>query len=375
LITLGLMLFTAAVAPRAAAGAPQAGPAPKGAAPAPKGSAPAPKDPAPAPKDTAPPTTPAAPASPAAPAPPASPAAPPGPDAGAATSPEDRAAKLYAEGNALYDQGKHTQAEAKYQAAWDLRKSFDVAGNLGNVEVQVGQHRDAVEHLTYALQTFPLGEKPEKRKFLEKRLAEAKQQIGTLRIAVNIDGAEILIDGKPIGQSPLPGEVYVEPGERVIDVRRGRLVATESILVAKGSSQNVAVTLESGPKKAILIAGGAVGAAGLLSGVVFAIVSTGKAGDADAKHDELAAGPGGQGACTLSQNQASCNDLLALREDQALFANVSVWSFILGGAALAGTAVYWVMSTYEPTPTPTRGFHAVPVVTAKGGGLVLGGSF
>jgi hypothetical protein len=109
--------------------------------------------------------------------------------------------------------------------------------------------------------------------------------------------------------------------------------------------------------------------------VVFAIVSNGKAGDADMLHDQLASGPGGQGACTLSQNQASCNDLLALREDEALFANVSVWSFIVGGAALAGTAAYWVLSTYEPAPTPTRGFHAVPVVTAQGGGFVLGGRF
>jgi hypothetical protein len=374
------MLFTVASAPRfAAAGDPPAAPAPKGAPPAPKDPGPAPKDTPPAPATPAPPAAPGSPdaSPPAAPTTPASPTAPadPAPGPGAATSPEDRAAALYAEGNAFYDQGKYTQAEAKYQAAWNIQKSFDVAGNLGNVEMMVGQPRDAAEHLTYALKTFPLGGGAPKRKFLQDRLAAAQRQIGTLRITVNVEGAEILIDGKLIGESPLEGEVFVDPGEKIVEVRRGRLSAVESILVAKGSSQNIAVTLETGPNKAILIAGGAVGAAGILSGVVFAMISNGKAGDSNALHDKLAAGPGREGACTLAANQGSCGELLSLREDQALFANISVWSFIVGGAALAGTAAYWVLSTYEPAPTPTRGFHAVPVVTAKGAGLMVGGSF
>ena len=267
-----------------------------------------------------------------------------------------QAAQLYQEGNALYDQGKYTQAEAKYQAAWDLQKSFDVAGNLGNVEMLIGQHRDAAEHLSYALSTFPLGGTPEKKKFLQDRLAEAKKQIGTLRITVNIDRAQIRLDGRPLGESPLPGELFVAPGERLIEVTRGRLAARQSILVAKGSSQSVAVTLAPGPRKEILIAGGAAGAAGLATGVVFAILSNGKATDAEA------APPGSE----------TRDDL---RDTQTTFANVSFWSFVGGGLALAGTGVYWLLTASEPAPTSKPGFRATPVVTADTGGFMITGSF
>lgn len=355
LLSLGLALFTAAAS------------LPATAAPPPGASPPAPA------------SAPASASAPAA-APAAAPASASAPDpasaASTAQSPGDRAAQFYKEGNALYDQGKYKEAEAKYQAAWDIQQSFDVAGNLGNAEMLIGQPRDAAEHLSYALHTFPLGGTPEKKKFLQDRLIEAKQQIGTLRIKVNVDRAEILIDGKRIGESPLLEPVFVLPGERNIVVRRGALKVTKSILVAKGSSQDLSVTLDAGPKPAILIAGGAVAGAGIISGVVFALLSNGKASDGDAIHDQLAA-TGGEGACTQAGNQARCDELLGVREDQALLANVSAWSFIGGGLALVGTGVYWLVTASEPAPiaTPSRGLRAVPVVTAQGAGLMLGGSF
>ncbi|AKT37158.1 PEGA domain-containing protein [Chondromyces crocatus] len=336
LISLGLLLFTAIAAPRSAlAGKPQAGP-----------DAPAPP-PAAAPAPATPAAAPAAAPEAAAPAPPAG-----------ANDPNARAAQLYQEGNEFYDQGKYAEAEVKYQAAWDLAQSFDVAGNLGNTEMLTGQYRDAAEHLTYALKTFPLGGTPQKRKFLEDLLDKAKAQIGTLQIAVNLNGAEVRLDGKRIGESPILGELFVAPGEREIEVRRGTLQVKRSILVAKGSSQRVAVQLESGPRKEILITGGAVGAAGIGLGVVFAILSSGKGSDA-------AAEPMG------SPVRAG------LRDDQTVFGNVSFWSFVGGGLALAGTGVYWLIAASEPAPTttPVRGLRATPIVTGQGGGLMLGGSF
>jgi len=327
LLSLGFVLFTATATPFSAIAADTP---PRGAAPA----APPTQPPAASPKGAAAPTDPAS------------------------GTPGDRAAQFYQEGNALYDQGKYQESEAKYQAAWDIQQSFDVAGNLGNVEMLVGQPRDAAEHLSYALRTFPLGGTPQKKKFLQDRLAEAKQQIGTLQVTVNVDRAQVLIDGKNVGESPLENEIFVVPGERTLVVQRGRLKAKKSLLVAKGSSQKVTVTLESGPKKEILIAGAAVGGAGLVSGLVFTLLSNGKSSDAE---------PLPMGNPERAE----------LRDDQTLFANVAFWSFVGGGLALAGTGAYWLITTNEPAPTsgPKTGFHAAPVVTPQGGGLMIGGRF
>ncbi|WP_437305076.1 hypothetical protein [Sorangium sp. So ce388] len=270
----------------------------------------------------------------------------------------ERAAQLYREGNQFYDEARFVEAEARYQAAWDLQQSFDVAGNLGNVELEVGQPRDAAEHLQYALDIFPLGERAEKKSFLEKRLAEAKSQVGTLRISVNVDDAEVLIDGKLIGRSPLDAQVFVDPGKRTIEARRAGARTSTSLLVARGSDQRIALSLDTGQNIPLVVAGGAVGLLGVASGVTFAILSTAK----------------GRSAAVEPSGSARRLDL---RDSQTSLANVSFWSFIGGGVVLAGTAVY-ALTTSSRTPAPNAAlnrFHAAPLVTSDAKGFLLGASF
>ncbi|WP_437966209.1 hypothetical protein WMF04_42450 [Sorangium sp. So ce260] len=281
-------------------------------------------------------------------------------DAPAATSSEgERAAQLYREGNRFYDEARFAEAEARYQAAWDLQRSFDVAGNLGNVELEVSQPREAAEHLLYALNTFPLGEREEKKLFLQKRLAEAKSQVGTLRISVNVDDAEVLIDGKRIGQSPLEDQVFVDPGKRTIEARRSGARTSTSLLVAKGSDQSIALSLDAGSNIPLVVAGGAVGLLGVASGVTFAILSTAK----------------GKSAAAEPFGSARRHDLL---DTQTTLANISFWSFIGGGVVLAGTAVY-AFSASSRTPPASQAaltrLHAAPLVTADAKGVLVGGSF
>lgn len=147
---------------------------------------------------------------------------------------------LYKEANTLYDAQKYPEAEAKYQASWDARKSFDTAGNLGNVELQVGQHREAAEHLGYALKNFPPSGTTEKRAFIEKRYAEALALVSTLDITTNPDGATIYLDDKPIGKTPLVDAVYVEPGGHTVSAKLvGHKDDTKTVEGVKGERQKI----------------------------------------------------------------------------------------------------------------------------------------
>ncbi|WP_437481489.1 hypothetical protein WME75_37805 [Sorangium sp. So ce1014] len=271
----------------------------------------------------------------------------------------ERAAQLYREGNRFYDEARFVEAEARYQAAWDLQQSFDVAGNLGNVELEVGQPREAAEHLLYALNTFPLGDTEEKKLFLQQRLAAAKSQVGALRINVNVDDAEVLIDGKVIGRSPIEAQVFVDPGKRTIEARRSGVRTSTSLLVARGSDQSIALSLDAGSNLPLVVAGGAVGLLGVASGVTFAILST-------AKGKSAAAEPSGSAR------------RIDLRDTQTTLANLSFWSFVGGGVVLAGTAAYALRTSGRTPPAPraalTR-FHAAPLVTADAKGLLVGASF
>src|SRR5262249_51645938 len=82
-----------------------------------------------------------------------------GADTSAEASPEAQAKsrELFRKGFKAYSQGKKQEAFEAFLGAWQLQKSFDVAGNLANVELELEppKFRDAAEHAAFALGHLP----------------------------------------------------------------------------------------------------------------------------------------------------------------------------------------------------------------------------
>jgi hypothetical protein len=243
---------------------------------------------------------------------------------------------------------------------------------------------------------------------------EAKKKVGTVQVKVNVNGAEILVDDKVAALSPPVDDIFVDPGPRFIKARMAGHKSTETTIEAgQGTIHQVSLTLEKmadppisapqppappvkppppapepfRPRKEIIITGVAVGAVGFLMGTIGAIVSTGNASSADERADRLrsVAGPN---ACVGGQNAAECETLLSLRSSRDTWANLSAWSFVIGGLAGAGTAVYALVlprvikstpsepDATEPEPAASRPqARVVPAVMPSGGGVVVTGSF
>ncbi|AUX29217.1 uncharacterized protein SOCE836_013050 [Sorangium cellulosum] len=125
---------------------------------------------------------------------------------------------LFEQGNARYDERRWAEAHDAYLAAWKLKKSYDVAANLGDVELMLGDAPSAAEHLAYALREFPAGGKPALRATLTKRFEEARSQVGTLVVRADVEGARVFVDGTLRGLTPLADPVFVEPGTHTISV-------------------------------------------------------------------------------------------------------------------------------------------------------------
>lgn len=297
----------------------------------------------------------------------------------------DKADELYRQGNEAYKQNRLKDAYNFYRDAWNLKKSYDIAGNLGAVELAINLPRDAAEHLLHSLRQFPANGKPEARDKTRQRLEEALKQIGALVIKASIDGADILIDGKSIGKAPLEQEVFVEPGARRIEAKfEGYESAQQQVQVAKGSTHQIALKLKktAPPPPAVvtptrpswtvpvIVVGASLAAASFGTGIGLFVASGSKGTEADEKLAELKR----TGGSTPCPTQPGCAEVKDLRADHDTFHNVAIGTFVLGGVFAAATvsSVFLLSPKKSSTESDVR---VAPAVGPTSQGLFVTGKF
>jgi hypothetical protein len=159
----------------------------------------------------------------------------------------DRADELFREGNRAFAAGDARTAYEAYRGAWSLRKSFDIACNLGRTEAELQLSRDAAEHLDYCLKTYPASSRDDLReanKRFRELFAEVRAKVAALRIETRPPGAEIAVDGARYGTTPLAGDVFVDPGQhRVRAELQGFDGDERAIEVTAGASLTVSFLL------------------------------------------------------------------------------------------------------------------------------------
>ena len=299
------------------------------------------------------------------------------------------------------------------------KQSYDIAGNLGDVELTLGKPRDAAEHLEYSYRNWPTGKQEARQRTLE-RLSQAKKLVGALEISVNVDGAEITVNDTSAGRAPLNHDVFVEAGAVSISVTApGYATETKTVPVAKGESRKVAIELtadgsagtatggnggnggagnngsggDSGAagsggtsvstdgmsgKTVALIAGGALTAVGIGVGV-YGVLKKGKAkDDADSLRSDLEQ-QGGASACSGASPPSGCADLQDALDRQDSGSTLTTVGFIGAGVFAAGTAAVFFLWPDEPTNDSARagGWRPYATTPSRGRGAFLGvtGSF
>ncbi len=264
---------------------------------------------------------------------------------------------------------------------WAVKKAWDVAANLGLAQVNLGKNVDAAEHLAYALRWFPASEPAATKAVLERRLATARAEIGAVKVTVNVDGAQVRVNGVAKAASPLEGELFVAPGSVTIEVEKdGYEAVRKTVDVAKGGSAEAAITLlpKTAPERSKVPAYviGGVGIASLIAGAVLI-------GVAEGEHARLRTdaprGPDGALLCWRtpaagSATKAECDAWRASTATANTEANAAIGLFVVGGAALAGAAAYWFWPASPQAGTARRSI-VVPLVSASGGGAMWTGNF
>jgi hypothetical protein len=315
----------------------------------------------------------------------------PAPAAAQPGAENDRARQLFKRGRDEYAKDHVPQAYALFLEAWGLQKSFDIAGNLAVVERQIARPRDAAEHAAYALANFPAGGTDAQRKALQDLLVEARATCGAVTIRVSVDRALVTVDGRAVGESPLPVEVFVEPGSHVVVATApGCDPVQGSVRTDRGTTHLINLTpSRCGPRPPpnktttttvaptgpgpITLAGIITTGVGVGLGAGFAIMSKVKADAASAQLPFIPGGPTNPTACaTPTMSCPALHDALASHDT---FASAAVWTFVAAGAVGAGTVIYTVVVPRPQGAVKAARIQAIPLAGPGTGGLMLKGAF
>lgn len=157
----------------------------------------------------------------------------------------DKARDLYEEGRGLYGERAWDKAHAAFLAAWSLKKHWQIAGMLGHCDVQLGRYRDAAEHLSFAIRTGATNASPGELQALQELLSEAKRKVASVQVQVDAEAAEVLVNGRLVGTSPLFDPLFLDPGEHVFKARSGDRVSSEvSMTVGAGSAKEIMLRVD-----------------------------------------------------------------------------------------------------------------------------------
>lgn len=284
--------------------------------------------------------------------------------------------ELFDQAQAAFAKGDKQAAYTAYLKAWGLQKSYDIAGNLGNVELRLGKHRDAAEHLSYGVTNFPPTGEPSLLRVMKQKLAETQKEIGRVTVRVSVAGVRVRVNGREVGISPLSEEAYVEPGEVVVE---GELAGCEPARmvgrVGKGEAVEMKVVMieSKKPNFGILIAGGAVTVAGLGAGIGLLVAGNSKIVDAD---EERASFQKSGLACPNAAIATQCKSVRETLSSASTLHNASVGMFIGANVVNLATIVLMLSPLGKTAGVPKAGrTRLVPVVGGSLNGILISGSF
>jgi hypothetical protein len=291
------------------------------------------------------------------------------PEKGAVAQENKRVRELFRKGSKALEARKYLEAQKTLEEAWSIRQTYDVAAALAQVESELGHYVKAATYLDFCLKNIAPAESEQTLQQLQAAFEDVKTHIAIVRVSVNRSGAEVSIGDRSVGTSPLPSDLFLEPGTLSVRARHDGLEATDTLVTEAGGQYALdlsfaepaqpAAKLEPVPPPAVapprsavddrgsseqktpnlvpVVAGGTVFLLGVGTGLGLHFAATADSEDADEIRDRT----GPDGCATGGAESSDCASLRSLAESQDRNRNLSTASFVVAGVALVGTAAYW----------------------------------
>lgn len=302
----------------------------------------------------------------------ATPPAPPAPT----TDADKELARLFDEAKKSFKAGQFEKARELYAAAYKQKPDHATLLLLAQAEAKANKNIDAAGHLELYLREAKSAS-AEDRAAADKLYWDVTAKIATWKVKVSVDGADVYLDGKLVGKSPLAAPLFVEVGTHEVEARKEGFLVEKYLIVAGPNTETDTMLgmkpapVEVKPKEDVkkdkpilvpppppspawrtygMIGGGALTALGLGLGVGLTVSAGTKGDEADAQLSELRrTTPNTFGICGANQfpsNQAGCTKLNDTLSSQDARANGAVAGFVIAGVGAVGTVGLFMLPKF-----------------------------
>ena len=167
------------------------------------------------------------------------------PAASNSSSNVQRAREHFLKGVALYKDGSLDAAWAEFERAYELAPDSRLLYNLAQVQLERHDYVAAMERFRAYLAQAGSELTQERRAEVESELKRLTGLVAQLAIVVDVQGAELVIDGTRVGTLPTARPVSVNAGAHNVVVRKaGYASAQRELTVTGGETQRLEFTLK-----------------------------------------------------------------------------------------------------------------------------------
>jgi tetratricopeptide (TPR) repeat protein len=158
------------------------------------------------------------------------------------------------QGAALYHKSDFAAALVEFKRAYALSPNYRVLYNVGQTLAELQDYVAAQVAFERYLSEGGAKIPRERRAAVEAEVAKLAARVATVQVQVNVDGAEILVDGVLVGRSPLAEPLRLNAGVRTIAASKPPLASATRAVELAGRDQATIVlelTLPARPSLAL----------------------------------------------------------------------------------------------------------------------------
>lgn len=314
------------------------------------------------------------------------------PPALAAKGSEKQAQTLFVEAMSLMGKKRYAEACEKFAQSQELDPGMGTQFRLAECYEKLGRLASAYEQYIAVADAAKDAKKPDRELVARKRATALEERVAKLTISIppavaSLKGLEVRRDGAVVDQAIWGTPIPVDPGDHIVTVKAPGKKPWETKVWAEGTSK-LLVSISAlediapppappPPPRSVVpaIALGAAGGAGIVAGAIFLGLRAGKVSEAEEIRASIVSK---SGTCVNGGGSAfgtDCSALASATGTGDTFGTVSLVSFIVGGAAIGGMAVYLLLPEATPSRPASTGVRVLPAVGPGVGGVVASGSF